>query len=214
IGATVAISQYVLPSVLRELRESFPAFEISVVTEDSRPLMRLLELGEIDLALALETPMSDRFKVQKIFEDDLQMAFSPLHPFAKKKKIGLEDLVEERIIFYSEHSESFRIINEQTARSGIRLKATMQVGSMAAIKEMAKIGMGIGLITPWTAYDEINTGALQFRRLPFSEVRRRWSIHWDPRHDTQIIEEVFSGICQNVVESQLLRSKAVLKRTA
>ena len=45
IGATVTISQYVLPSVLRELRESFPSFDISVVTDDSLELMSLFETG-------------------------------------------------------------------------------------------------------------------------------------------------------------------------
>ena len=86
----------------------------------------------------------------------------------------------------------------------------MQVGSMAAIKEMAKIGMGIGLLSPWVAEQEIASGVLVFRNLPWRNLQRKWSIHRDPRHEPQMIEEVFSGICQNVVQTLQLRTEQLL----
>ncbi len=58
IGATVSISQYLLPSILREFRESFPNYAITVVTEDTKKLVSILENGKIDFAIALETSTS------------------------------------------------------------------------------------------------------------------------------------------------------------
>lgn len=209
IGATVTISQYVLPSVLRELRESFPAFDIAVTTDDSRGLMALVETGEIDVAVALETSFSDSLKRELLFEDKIQMALSPMHPLASKEKIKAEDIADESFIFYNQSSETFRLLEQESLAGGLRLKTALQVGSMAAIKEMAKIGMGIGLLSPWVAEQEIANGTLIFRELPWKNRSRKWSIHRDPRHDPQMIEEVFAGICRNVVNTLMLRTERI-----
>ena len=179
VGATVTISQYVLPSVLRELRESFPSFDISVATDDSKGLIRALEAGEIDVAIAMETPFSEKMR---------------------------RNFLNENFIIYSQKSETFRLIEQQCARSGIRLKTSLQVGSMAAITEMAKIGMGVGLLSSWVAEEEIAKEQLIFRDLPWDRLSRRWSIHSDPRHESQMIEEVFTGICRVVVDTLVLRT--------
>ena len=210
IGATVTISQYVLPSVLRELRESFPAFDISVSTDDSRGLVAQLEAGDSDVAVALETAFSAPLKREPLFDDTIQMALSPLHPLASKPKIRTQDILEESFIFYNQTSETFRLLEQESIANGLKLNTAMQVGSMAAIKEMAKIGMGIGLLSPWVAEQEIASGVLVFRNLPWRNLQRKWSIHRDPRHEPQMIEEVFSGICQNVVQTLQLRTEQLL----
>ncbi|MEM9281153.1 MAG: LysR family transcriptional regulator [Verrucomicrobiota bacterium] len=212
IGATVTISQYVLPSVLRELRESFPSFDISVSTDDSRGLVSQIEAGDIDVAVALETSFSEPLRREPLFEDQIQMALSPLHPIATASLVAQEDLLEENFIFYNQNSETFRLLEQESMANSIRLKTAIQVGSMAAIKEMAKIGMGIGLLSPWVAEQEIASGSLVFKPLPWENLGRKWSIHRDPRHEPQMIEEVFTGICRNVVKTLLLRTERLQAR--
>lgn len=210
IGATVTISQFVLPSVLRELRESYPEFDISVTTDDSRGLMGLLETGDIDVAVAMETSFSEKLRRERLFEDQIQMALSPLHPLAGKKDISMDDVTRESFIFYNQARETFRLLEQQSLQRGMRLKTALQVGSMAAIKEMAKIGMGIGLLSPWVAEQEIASGSLVFRPLPWDNLTREWAVHSDPRHESQTIEDVFTGICRNVVDTLLMRTKRLL----
>ncbi|MCG8601953.1 MAG: LysR family transcriptional regulator [Verrucomicrobiales bacterium] len=206
IGATVTISQYILPSVLRELRETFPAFEISVKTDDSLGLMDSLEAGEIDVAVALRTPRSGSLVDRVLFQDEIQMAFSPVHPLANRAKLSKKDVQDENFIIYGETSETFRLLEKETAANGLRLNTALQVGSMAAIKEMAKIGMGVGLMVPWVAEQEISEGKLVFHPFPLGKLTRSWEIFRDPRHEKKMIEEVFCGICQNVVDTILMRT--------
>ncbi len=210
VGATVTISQYVLPSVLRELRESFPAFEISVITDDSRQLMQLVESGEIDVAVAIEMASAEKQLRQHLFDDEIQMALSPLHPLASLEKITQADIAEENFIFYNQCSETFRLLEQRSLQNGIRLKPALQVGSMAAIKEMAKIGMGIGMLAPWVAEEEIASGSLVFRRLPWKKLKRSWAIYSDTRHKKQMVEEVFAGICINVVQNLQQRTRRAM----
>lgn len=210
VGATVTISQYVLPSVLRELRESFPAFEITVVTDDSRELLQLVDKGAIDVAVAIEINSAEKQLRQHLFSDEIQMAISPVHPLAKLEKIKAEDIVDESFIFYNQRSETYRLLEQRALQNGVRLNPALQVGSMAAIKEMAKIGMGIGMLAPWVAEEEIADGSLVFRRLPWKKLDRSWAIYSDPRHKKQMIEDVFAGICIDVVGTLQQRTRDAL----
>ena len=64
--------------------------------------------------------------------------------------------MHEEFIFYKSTSETFHIIEGIFTHMKSKLRASMQVGSMAAIKEMAQFGMGIGLLPRWIALDEIS----------------------------------------------------------
>src|SRR6185295_17171722 len=49
IGASPAACQYLVPESLREFRESYPDFELSIAVGDSPQIARLLHDGAIDL---------------------------------------------------------------------------------------------------------------------------------------------------------------------
>ena len=68
--------------------ESFPNYTITVVTEDTKKLVSILENGKIDFAIALETSTSSRFKFTNLFNDQIEMAISPVHSIAKKKTLA------------------------------------------------------------------------------------------------------------------------------
>ena len=87
----------------------------------------------------------------------------------------------------------------------------MQVGSMAAIKEMAQYGMGIGLIPRWIALDEISSGRLIFRSLPTQNANRSWGIYEVKNETVSIAKMIFTGICRNVVETRKLRTEILSK---
>lgn len=207
IGATVSISQYLLPSILRELRESFPNYDINVVTEDTMKLMSLLESGKIDFAIALESSISRRFKFTHLFNDQIEMAISPMHPISKVDKISRDDIANEEFIFYKSTSETFHIIEGIFTHMKSKLRASMQVGSMAAIKEMAQFGMGIGLLPRWIALDEISKGTLVFRPLPTKNANRCWGIYEVSNEPLSLAGKIFTGICRNVVETRKLRTE-------
>ncbi|NNE90474.1 MAG: LysR family transcriptional regulator, partial [Verrucomicrobiales bacterium] len=211
IGATVTISQYVLPSILRELRESFPLFDIAVNTDDSRQLASLLKNGEIDIAVAMKSTASGQFEFHQLFTDQIKMAVSPVHPLASAERILRDDITDEIFIFYDEASETFQRIERIFSEMQGRLRSSLQVGSMAAIKEMAKIGMGVGLLAPWIALEEIAARSLVFRDLPIETPDRIWGIHSRSGKEPTMIESVFTGICQNVVDTLQMRTRQCLE---
>jgi len=214
IGSTVTLSQYVMPSVIRELRESFPAYEFSVVTDDTVDLLARLVDGDIDLAFGLEIPKPSHVDFKLLFEDEITLAMAPAHPLAElsQDELKIVDIGGQQLIFYSQTSETYRLVDRLFSAAKIKLDAPMQMGSMAAIKEMAKIGLGIGLIAPWVAEQELRSGTLVFRNLPDASLSRKWGIYTDPKRVGKLVEEVFAGICSNVMKTLQVRTEALRHR--
>ncbi len=214
IGSTVTLSQYVMPSVIRELRESFPAYEFSVITDDTGDLLAKLADGDIDLVFGLEVPKPSYFDFNLLFEDEIALAMAPAHPLATlpEDDLSVADIGGQQLIFYSHTSETYRLVDRFFSAAKIKLDAPMQMGSMAAIKEMAKIGLGIGLIAPWVAEQELRSGTLTFRNLPNASLSRKWGIYVDPQRAGKLVEEVFSGICRNVMKTLQVRTESLRHR--
>lgn len=200
IGTTITMSHAVLPAVLREFRASFPNYEITVSTDDTRELLNLLGQGEIDLAIGMELSGTSSYHFDHFFTDRIAMAMAPVHPLAKSDAINAADLVDQDFIFYSRESETFQILARGFGETNGRLRGHLQVGSMAAIKEMARIGMGIGLLAPWIAREELAAGTLITKPLPWKHADRRWGVYSANAEPSSLAELVLIGIVREVVK--------------
>lgn len=200
IGATITMTHAVLPAVLREFRASFPDFEITISTDDTRKLLDLLGSGTIDIAIGMEFSGTSAFHFRHLFTDRIAMAMAPAHPLAKHESITPADLVDQDFIFYSRASETYQILARGFAESKSRLRGHFQVGSMAAIKEMARLGMGIGLLAPWIACEELAAGALITKPLPWKHADRQWGIYSPTATPNSLPEQLLCGLIQDVAK--------------
>ncbi len=85
IGAGTTACQYILPTMIREFRETFPECQLSVNPDDAKELFELLRVNEIDLALTLVPDSLDDIVAQHVFADSLKFAVSPMHSWAGRK---------------------------------------------------------------------------------------------------------------------------------
>lgn len=200
VGATTSMSHAVLPAVLREFRESFPNYEVTISTDDTRQLLALIGNGEIDVAIGMALTGTSSYKFDALFEDQIAMMMAPIHPLAAKPTISPADLLDQDFIIYSRDSETFRLLARGFEETKARLRGHFQVGSMATIKEMTRLGLGIGLLAPWVAQKELAAGTLVARPLPWKRANRQWGFYSNHHRTPSKAEHVFTGICREVVK--------------
>jgi LysR family transcriptional regulator, low CO2-responsive transcriptional regulator len=70
------------------------------------------------------------------------------------------------------------------------------LGDMQAIKEMAKLGIGVGVVAPWVAAREIADGTLRTVPIANPEIEREWGVFHSPRREPSLVEEAFIGLCE------------------
>lgn len=197
IGCTTAASQFILPSVFREFKESFAQYEIKVIPGETPETIERLTANEIDISISLRPLDVSRLDCHPIFEDELQFLVSPLHPWTKTRP-KIKDVAAETLIVSSRNSLTFDMVSDFFRRQGTRLHSFIELGSTEAMKELAKLGIGAAIAADWTARPEIAAGQLIAVPLPKAKLRRRWVASTLKGRPLSLAERTFLGLCEEV----------------
>lgn len=198
IGCSESTSQFILPTVLREFKDCFPEYQISVKPGDTPELIHLLEHNQIDLALAMKPENEKNFSSRTIFKDRLSYLVSPHHEWALKGKISSSTIAKQNYILYNRKSYSFKLIDQYFYERGIQITSFIELGSVEAIKELVKLGLGISILAPWVARKEISNGSLISLPLSKQGIRREWTAVTIRDKPLNLAEETFVGLCETV----------------
>ncbi|MDB4537940.1 LysR family transcriptional regulator [Akkermansiaceae bacterium] len=201
IGATHSLCSHLLPDVLREFKELYPRCEIHIESGDTSELIDILEHVEIDLVLGVGGRCPGWARYDKIFDDEMMFIVSPSHPWAELGEVPLSEVEKESFLVYARASETYRLLKASFEESGAKLRPGLSLGDMGAIKEMAKVGIGVGIIAPWTARKEIESGELIALSLGDRQFCREWGVFSHETRQFSMVEEDFLRISRNVTKS-------------
>lgn len=197
IGCTPAASQFILPNVLREFKDSFPLYDISIQPGETPENVKALEANELDLSICLKPRDTSHLNLRSLFEDELVMLSNAMHPW-RDSSIKPKQLSSETFIVSNRSSLSFDYINEYFLKQGVRPKSIIELGNLEATKELTKIGIGIAIMAPWMAKRELAAGELVAHPLPKGRIRRQWVIASLKGKPQSLAEQTFAGICEEV----------------
>jgi DNA-binding transcriptional LysR family regulator len=202
VGASTTACQHILPAVLRGFRQSYPKCVIRIEPGDHGHQLDLLRGGHIDLALMIEPPASilTEFTFVPLFHDELRFLVAPLHPWAKLGRAPRESIESETLVLYNKTSQTFRLVSEYFREERVSLSNVIELGSMEAIKELVKIGIGAGVLAPWIARVELENGSLLSLPLGPRKLRRRWGVAHLKGRRLALGEETFVGLCRSACE--------------
>jgi DNA-binding transcriptional LysR family regulator len=201
VGASPTACQYLLPTVLREFKQSFPQCIIRIEPGDGPKMIELLRSNQIDLALMLKPERLDETTFRPLFEDELRLLVAPMHPWAQKGKVIREEIADETLILYNKGSYTFRMVIDYFQHDKITLNNFIELGSMEAIKELVKIGLGAGVLAPWIARKELAEKSLISFPLGPRKLRRSWGVAFLKGRKLPLAEETFVGLCESVTEN-------------
>lgn len=201
VGASTTACQYILPTVLREFKQSFPKCVIKIEPGDHADQLELLHGNQIDLSLMLEPQGETEFNFIPLFEDELCFVVSPMHPWAVSGKVERDQISSETLVLYNKTSYTFRLVSEYFREEKISLTNFIELGSMEAIKELVKLGLGAGVLAPWIAREELKSGSLVAFPLGKRKLRRNWGVVHLRGRRLPLGEETFVGLCRTVTET-------------
>jgi len=167
-GATACI--YLLPRVLRRLRESFPSLEIVVSTGNTPDLLNSLERNAIDAALVTLPAPGRMFQVMTTLDDELVAVFPRGAPVPSR--VIAAALNARPLLLYETGGHARRVIDDWFLRAGLSAKPIMQLGSVEAIKKLVEAGMGCAVLPSLAVGGPGASEGLQVRPL-VPRLRRR-----------------------------------------
>jgi DNA-binding transcriptional LysR family regulator len=198
VGASATACQFIVPEALREFRESFPGYSISITPGDSPVVSDRLADGSIDLGLMIRPSQRTKLTYHPLFADQLGFVVSPLHPWARAVKVDRRTLGDQRMVLYSQVSATFRLVERYFVRAGVALDNYIELGSMEAIKELVKLGLGVSVMARWVVAQQVADGSLVWLPAPAGQMRREWVVAQTTGHRLTLAEQTFLGLCQAV----------------
>lgn len=216
IGASPTACQYLVPESLREFRECFPNYLLSITPGDSPAVAERVIDGSIDLGIMIRPEQRERggrLVYHELFEDVLGFLLAPLHPWARQGKVDRREIADQRMVLYSRKSATFRAVERWFLKMKTPLRDPIELGSMEAIKELVKLGLGISVMAPWVARPELNQGSLVWLPLPGGRVSRQWCVAVQAGKTLSLAEQTFIGLCRSAAEN-LGRFAAEPKKTS
>ena len=197
LGASTTACQHLIPSVLREFKESFPDHVITLEPGDTPELVDALLKHRIDLALTLEVESESQLEFHPLFTDELHFIVSASHSWVQRGHVERGEIPRQNYILYSKRSVTFRLIENYFHREQMVLNTVFEVGSMEATKELVKLGLGISVLAPWIAKKEIEESSLVALPLGRKKLSRRWGILLWKGKRPSLAEETFIGLCDS-----------------
>ena len=196
IGASPTACQYILPAVLREFKESFPKCRIAIEPGDTLEAIESVRENRIDLAITLEPRNEDQFEFHPLFTDELTFIVGAMHPWARDGHVVRSDIPKQSYVLYNKKSYTLRMVRDYFNQEDMVLNTVIELGSMEAIKELVKLGLGVSILSPWIAQKELLEKSLVALPLGRRKMKRNWGvIHWRGRR-LSLAEETFLGLCK------------------
>ncbi|WP_456685843.1 LysR family transcriptional regulator [Bradyrhizobium sp. P5_C11_2] len=161
IGASTTIATYMIPGYLGAFNRAYPFIELSIVSENTSVIARLLLQHKIDVAL-VEGPIDEPCIVSEAWiADEMVLITSPEHVFAREiEPIDPIRLEGETFIFRELGSGSRGVVVEALKANNINPIRRLDVGSTEAIKQLVASGVGIAITSVATIRDQLALGTL------------------------------------------------------
>lgn len=165
-----------LPAVLPALREEFPGVDVQIVPEAAPdPIGALLESG-VDVALAYDFhDSSDRLTVTPLFQDELVLLVAPDHPLAAREYVTAEDFAGEHLLAYTRDLEDNWFWQTILDPSDVIPRRVSGLRLTEGILALVAAGVGIAVLTRWTAVREIADGIVKAIPVGREGLLRTWS---------------------------------------
>lgn len=174
IGASTTPGIYLLPAIIASFQETYPNLEVSLEISNTHAVQERLLANQLDLGIVGEELLVDpNLHVEALTEDELVIIAAPNNPLTAGKPVILQDVLDQRLILRERGSSTREVLEEKIREVGGRLKVSMQLGSVEAIKQAVAANLGISVVSKFAIALEVSTGVLQTLTVPGLHLARQ-----------------------------------------
>lgn len=161
IGASTTVTQHVLLTYLEKFTNLYPNINVSITNHLTSELITLLRNGTVDiLILNLPTEETLDLEITPFMEVHDIFVVSKKFKNLTEKEQNLQDLSKYNFIFQKSPSNTRTFLNNFLSSKNINISPKYDVVSFNLVKDMTKIGLGIGYLTKEFIESEIKNKEL------------------------------------------------------
>jgi aminoethylphosphonate catabolism LysR family transcriptional regulator len=140
----------------------YPNLRLSMSIGNSTNLQSDLLDQSCDVAIAANVATDPRLFAIPFRQDQLIAFVDRANPWAKRRRIQLEELAGKRLVLREPSSTTRQCFDRAISGAGIKIGEVLEIGSREAIREAVAAGLGIGIVARAEFGDDIRLKALEF----------------------------------------------------
>ena len=146
VAAPAIVLHDYLPQILRRVRKHFPAFRLSLHEAARAEAERLLQAGEVDLAVTvIEHKRTDRLRSRALLELPLILLVTDAKHLTRADQLWKRDKIEETLITFRHNDPVCVTFQRGLQQLGVEWFPGIEVNSTRLIECYVGHGYGIGL---------------------------------------------------------------------
>ncbi|HTH95647.1 MAG TPA: LysR family transcriptional regulator [Rhodocyclaceae bacterium] len=174
LGASLTIGNYLATLLVADFLQRHPTSRVQLMVNNSATIMAQVARYELDLGL-IEGEMSHPdVMVTPWLQDELVVFAAPTHPLAKKKKVTLDQVLQENWILRESGSGTRSTFERALGARRNELKVRLELEHTEAIKRAVEAGLGLSCVSHLALSDAFRRGSLVPIRLPELQLQRQF----------------------------------------
>jgi len=177
IGCTSTIGNYIMPFLLVDFKKVHPKIKISLEISNTKRIEELVYNGLLDFGFVEPEVSKQKLIVEPILKDELVVIIPPSHPWVKKRKISIVELVKEPFILREETSGTRAHIEQCFHKNGLTLNnmhISLSLSGLESIKTSVENGVGVSIISKWAVLKELKNKTLKYVTIKEEKMERKF----------------------------------------
>jgi DNA-binding transcriptional LysR family regulator len=175
IAAVTTAAESFVPPLMRAFSEHHPEVELTLAVGNRQDVLEQVLGHAVDVAISGKPPADERLLAEPLIDNEIACITAPDDPAAASgphEAIGLAG----RAWLLREAGSGTRVLNEQFLADRGLEPTTLTLGSNGAIKQAARAGLGVSLLSRAAVEGELASGRLGELRLKDGPATRSWFV--------------------------------------
>ena len=147
VASSQYLIRYLLIDILKEFRKAAPGIHVRISTMNELEVEETLRSDpEVSMGVAAPYEPSPDLDYHELFAMSWSLITPPRHPLAAKRRVRLQDLVDQPLIIYERGSTGRQHVLDAFHESGLSPQVALETTSTETIVSMVEAGLGISIV--------------------------------------------------------------------
>jgi len=174
IAAVTTAAESFVPPLMRAFADRYPDIELTLDVGNRQEVLDRVRAHWVDVAVSGTPPADDRLIAEAVSANEIACITAPDDPAASEPLRAVD--LAERIWLLREPGSGTRALVEQFLQERSLCPGTLTLGSNGAIKQAARVGFGVSLLSRAAVEIELVSGRLGEIRLSDGPPARPWFV--------------------------------------
>jgi LysR family transcriptional regulator for metE and metH len=164
-----------LPSTFKRLSAALPNVDIQIVPEATRNPMGALLDRTLDVAILFNLVDDSRIATRELFRDEIVALVPAGHPLARRAFLNARDFEGVTLLCHFASPDRQDVLDREVlVPAGVKPKNILEMQVTAAVLEMVRAGLGVGVVPLWALTDGRAPSGIRIVRITRKGLFRTW----------------------------------------